>query len=107
MKPGHVRLDRALSKLGLASRAEARRLIAAGRVAVRGTVVRDPAAPVVPETAGISVDGHRAAKPAWRAIAFHKPRGVVTTRRDPAGRRTVFDVLGEAAGGLVAVGRLD
>ena len=54
--------------------------------------------------------GERAAPPAravTRIIAFHKPRGVLTTRRDPSGRRTVFDVLGEAGVGLVAIGRLD
>jgi 23S rRNA pseudouridine2605 synthase len=102
-----IRLDRALSKLGLASRRDARSLITEGRVSVRGHVVTDPAFPVVPETARIVVDNVPAARAAWRTIAFHKPRGVVTTKRDPEGRRTVYDVLGEAGRGLVAVGRLD
>ena len=106
---GHVSLDRALSKLGLASRAEARRLIAAGRVTVDGRVVRNPATAVVPERAGISIDAGTpaAGKAARRVLLFHKPRGTVTTRRDPEGRKTVFDVLGDAGRGLVAVGRLD
>lgn len=104
---GRVRLDRALSKLGLASRAEARALIAAGAVTVRGRAVRDPATPVVPERGGIAVAGRRAVAPRWRAVVLNKPRGVVTTRRDPDGRRTVFDVLGPDGEGLVAVGRLD
>ena len=110
MRPGGrgtTRLDRALSKLGLASRSEAQRLIEQGRVTLRGRVIRDPAAMVVPETAGIGIDHTRAPRQAWRTIAFNKPRGVVTTRRDPEGRRTVYDVLGEAARGLVPVGRLD
>jgi pseudouridine synthase len=62
---------------------------------------------VVPERAAIAIDGQRRAPVARRVIAFHKPRGVVTTRRDPQGRPTVFDRLGEAAAGLQAVGRLD
>ncbi len=102
-------LDRALSKLGLASRAEARRLIVSGRVRVNGRVVRHPTAPVLLERARISIDGASisAAVPSRRVLLFHKPRGTVTTRRDPEGRRTVFDVLGVAGRGLIAVGRLD
>ena len=102
-----ARLDRALSKLGLASRRGAKDLIAAGRVTVRGRLVTDPAFLVVPETARIVVDTVPVARAAWRTIAFNKPRGVVTTKRDPEGRRTVYDVLAEAGQGLVAVGRLD
>jgi len=106
-KAGHVALERAMSKLRLASRTEAQRLVRAGAVTVNGRVVTDPLAPVVPERDAIAVAGKTQPAPAWRTIAFHKPRGTVTTRRDPQGRRTVFDVLGEAADGLVAVGRLD
>ena len=104
-----VSLPRALSKLGLASRKHAGELIAAGRVRVDGRVVTNPAWRVTPERVRIAIDG-AAVKPrraATRLIAFHKPRGTITTRRDPEGRRTVFDVLGDAGDGLVAIGRLD
>ena len=106
---GRVPLDRALSKLGLASRAEARRLILDGRVTVDGRVVTKPASLVGPERSRISIDGSAPVqgRAPRRILLFHKPRGTVTTRRDPEGRRTVFDVLGEAGRGLVAVGRLD
>lgn len=104
---GTVRLDRALSKLGIASRSEAKQLIADGRVRVAGRIVRDAAHLVVPEHAAIVVDNAKPATRVWRTIAFHKPKGIVTTRRDPEGRPTVFDVLGDQAGSLVAIGRLD
>lgn len=101
-------LARALSKLGLAPRSQAHALIRAGRVTVDGRVVTDAAQRVPIDRARIAVDGRTGAPAATpRLIAFHKPRGVVTTRRDPEGRRTVFDVLGTAGDGLVAVGRLD
>jgi 23S rRNA pseudouridine2605 synthase len=100
-------LDRALSKLGLASRSDARALILAGRVTVAGRVVRDPAAEVVPETARLAIDGRRPGRTRQRTIVVHKLRGVITTRRDPEGRPTVFDLLGDEAEGLVAAGRLD
>jgi 23S rRNA pseudouridine2605 synthase len=102
-----VPLNRALSKLGILSRAQATGAIRAGRVRVDGRVVRDPARLVVPERARIALDGERRTKAAWRTMLFHKPRGVVTTRHDPEGRSTVFDVIGEAGEGLKAIGRLD
>jgi 23S rRNA pseudouridine2605 synthase len=62
---------------------------------------------VVPERVQVSVDAVARRRARWRTIVFHKPRGVVTTRRDPRGRPTVFEVLGEAGRDLIAVGRLD
>ena len=106
-RPGRVPLARALSKLGIASRADATSHIREGRVTVDGRRIRDPLHPVVPERARITVDGAPARRRGWRTIAMHKPRGTVTTRRDPDGRPTVFDVLGEEGRGLIAVGRLD
>ena len=105
----HVPLARALSKLGLASRSEAKQLIADGRVTVNGRVVTKAATPVVPERVHISIDGTAAPRGrfAHRVLLLHKPRGTVTTKRDPDGRRTVFDVLGDAGRGLIPVGRLD
>jgi 23S rRNA pseudouridine2605 synthase len=104
---GTVALNRALSKLGILSRAQATDAIRAGRVTVAGRVVRDPLLPVVPERARIALDGAVRREQSWRAILFHKPPGVVTTRRDPEGRPTIYDVIGEPARGLIAVGRLD
>ncbi len=104
---GTVPLGRALSKLGVLSRSESTIAIREGRVSVDGKIVRDIAHPVVPERARIQVNGTPVSKASWRTILLNKPRGVVTTRRDPEGRSTVFDVLGEDGRNLVAVGRLD
>jgi 23S rRNA pseudouridine2605 synthase len=104
---GAVPLNRALSKLGVLSRAQATAAVLAGRVRVDGRLAADPATPVVPERARIELDGRRVRKTRWRTLLLHKPRGVVTTRVDPQGRRTIYDVLGDAGAGLVAVGRLD
>jgi 23S rRNA pseudouridine2605 synthase len=107
LRPGEVTLERALSKLGLASRAEARRWIAAGRVSVAGSIQLDPEKPVVPERAHIAIDGEAVRAAGFRCLMLHKPRGCVTTRADPQGRPTVFDLVADANTHLVAVGRLD
>lgn len=104
---GTVPLARALSKLGLASRSEAVALIREGRVAVDGRVVLEPATAVVPEAIAVVIDGTPRMRAARQTLALHKPRGVVTTRRDPEGRPTVYDLLSGAAPGVAPVGRLD
>jgi 23S rRNA pseudouridine2605 synthase len=101
-----IPLNRALSKLGVLSRAQATEAVLAGRVRVGGRLVLKPTT-MVAGGAHIELDGKPARKVQWRTLLFHKPRGVVTTRRDPEGRPTVYDVLGDAGSGLVAVGRLD
>ena len=105
--PGRVPLARALSKLGRSSRSEAIALIVAGRVSVHGRIVRDPGQLVVPEHDPLQIDGERVERARWRMLLLNKTRGTVTTRRDPEGRATVFDLLGEHGRGLIAVGRLD
>jgi len=109
-RSGKVPLARALSKLGLLSRSEAVQAIRAGRVRVDGRLAGDPAALVVPEQVRVSIDGAAQVRAQARTLVLNKPRGVVTSRHDPQGRRTVFDVLEETGletRGLVAVGRLD
>ncbi len=69
--------------------------------------MRNAAMLVLPERTRILVDGVERPRARWRTIVFHKPRGVVTTRRDPEGRPTIYDVIGQDGEGLVAVGRLD
>ena len=104
---GHVPLERALSKLGLASRSEARELIRAGRVAVDGTIETDPLREVVPERIRIAIDGRPASRAEPLTVLLHKPRGVVTTRSDPEGRPTVYGCLEVLDAHVVPVGRLD
>jgi 23S rRNA pseudouridine2605 synthase len=95
-----------LSKRGVLTRSQANAAILAGRVSVNGRVVRDPGLPVE-ESAPIALDAEATTTRPWRTILFHKPRGVMTTRTDPEGRETIYDVLGEAGRGLIPVGRLD
>jgi pseudouridine synthase len=96
-----------LSKAGLGSRTDARSWISAGRIRVNGGVVRDPDAWVDLDRDRVSVDGKplRAAEPVY--ILLYKPKGYLTTYRDPEGRPTVYDLLTEVGTWVSPVGRLD
>ena len=104
---GQVPLERALSKLGVASRRQTKQWIEAGLVAVNGRVIKDPAFLLAPETARITIDGKPVRRAASRTIMLYKPRGIVTTTSDEKGRRTVYDLLPAHYQHLHPVGRLD
>src|SRR5438874_8639763 len=101
-----MRIQRALARAGIASRRKAEELIAAGRVSINGTVATIGQS-VNPSIDAIMVDGKRVGPPpAFTWIVFNKPLGVMTTKTDPEGRKTVFDYMPEIPG-LTYVGRLD
>jgi len=104
---GQVPLERALSKLGVASRSQTKKWIDDGLIAVNGRVIRDPAYLVVPETARIMVGGKPVIRAAARTIMLYKPKSIVTTRSDEKGRKTVYDLLPVHLQHLHPVGRLD
>jgi 23S rRNA pseudouridine2605 synthase len=102
-----MRIAKAMAHAGLCSRRDAEAWIAAGRVSVNGKVLTTPAHVVSPGDK-IVVDGEPLPTPqAARLWRYHKPRGLVTSHKDPQGRRTVFDALPPSLPRVVSVGRLD
>lgn len=101
------RIAKRLARAGIASRREAESIISAGRVRVNGVVLNSPARNVFTEDR-IELDGKPIpAIERTRLFLFHKPPGVVTTNRDPQGRKTVFDVLPDTIPRVLTIGRLD
>ena len=102
-----MRIAKAMARAGLCSRREAERWIADGRVSVNGKLLSTPAFEVGPRDR-ITIDGEPLpeAEPVrlWR---YHKPRGLVTTHKDPEGRPTVFDNLPPDLPRVISIGRLD
>ena len=104
---GAMRLQRALSQAGVASRRESERMIQGGRVSVNGNVVREMGTKVR-ERDTIRVDGKRIFRGEKRRyVLINKPAGVICTLDDPEGRQKVTDLIPKRFGRLYPVGRLD
>ncbi len=101
------RLQKFLSQAGVASRRKAEELIVAGRVRVNGAPARELGTKVDPTRDVVEVDGARVEVAGTQWLAVHKPRGYVTTRQDPEGRPTVYELVPAEYRGLFYVGRLD
>jgi pseudouridine synthase len=103
-----IRLSKILAQSGLASRRGAEALLVEGRVTVNGVVRREPGAQADPAADVITLDGRRVAAPEPTAyVLLHKPRGYVTSLRDPEGRPVVLDLLPRELPRVFPVGRLD
>jgi 23S rRNA pseudouridine2605 synthase len=101
------RVAKLIARAGLCSRREAEKLIAERRVAVDGAVLETPGV-TVEDPGRITVDGERLPRAEQaRLFRYHKPRGLLTTNRDPKGRPTIFEALPKTLPRLVTVGRLD
>jgi 23S rRNA pseudouridine2605 synthase len=102
------RLQKFLSRAGVASRRAAEEYIRAGRVVVNGQVVTMMGVKIDPAKDVVKVDGRTVkVTGAPMTVMLHKPSGYVCTTRDPQGRRVVTELLGKNAGRLYPVGRLD
>lgn len=102
-----VRLQKYLSQAGVASRRKAEQLITAGRVRINGTVVTELGVRVQPGRDRVQVDGRRIQPALSEWYALHKPRGYMSTRSDPEGRPTLYELVPPALQKLFYVGRLD
>jgi 23S rRNA pseudouridine2605 synthase len=100
-------LERVLSKAGLGSRTEARDWIVGGRVRVNGRVVTDPDEWIDLERDRVAFDGKPLRRSERTYVLLYKPKGYLTTYRDPQGRPTIYDLLPERDRYLFPVGRLD
>lgn len=102
-----MRLQKFLASAGIASRRKAEELITAGRVSVNGHVVKELGTKVDPDVDSVVVDGRKveSAAPVW--IKLHKPRRYMSTKSDPEGRPTIYELMPPSLHSLFYVGRLD
>jgi pseudouridine synthase len=96
-----------LSKAGVGSRTDATRLIRDRRVTVNGRTVTDPETWIDPKKDRVAVDGRSLSTPEPVHLLLYKPKGYLTTYRDPGGRKTVYDLLPPKSAWIFPAGRLD
>ncbi|MDP6935204.1 MAG: pseudouridine synthase [Myxococcota bacterium] len=102
------RIAKVIAHSGRASRREAERMVEEGRVQVNGTVVEHPGTLVNPNQDHVKVDGHPLPAPPEVVVCLlHKPRGYITGRNDPEGRKSVLDLVNNLNVRVEPVGRLD
>jgi len=106
---GSERLQKLLSRAGIASRRAAEAMIGEGRVSVNGHVITELGFKADPNLDRIAVDGHPLRLPSGppTVLLLNKPRGVMTTKDDPEGRSTVMELLPREFAHLHPIGRLD
>ncbi len=100
-------LDRVISKAGLGSRTEARSWIGGGRVQVNGKLIQTPDHWVDLERDRVTLDGKPVRGGEKIYILLYKPKGYITTYKDPEGRPTVYDLVKDVGQFVAPVGRLD
>lgn len=102
-----MRIQKFLSRAGVASRRKAETMVRDGRVRINGAVVDEFGTTVDPTRDHVEVDGEPVRLLEARWIRFHKPEGVLCTAEDTHGRRTLYDLLPSEHRVLRYVGRLD
>ena len=100
------RVAKIIARSGFCSRREAEELIAEGRVKVNGVVIETPATIITDHSIKIDDKLLLEKKPA-KVWIFHKPRGFITTNKDPKARKTIFEILPKNLPRVVTIGRLD
>ena len=102
------RLQKFMSRHGLASRRACEEIIASGKVKVNGKIVTTPGTLVDPAKVRVEVDGRRLVATEQKVyILLNKPRGYLSTVKDPRGRKIVTDLLKDVKERVYPVGRLD
>jgi len=102
-----VRLHKFLALSGVASRRAAEELVSAGRVTVNGYVVSNVRRGIDPDRDDIRVDGTRVEPESKVYIVLNKPKGYLTTMKDPHGRKAVSELVADVPQRVFPVGRLD